>query len=208
MSGTLQSIVSIKKLLQTKLEESLQSDELLMDDRMEASQNQVKGRSAVVERGYRRRGRQDEGPGGPGLTSALHPLFFLPSIHMVPPPCHTSAPSPTVLLCCQITKWLFACYKQRKQILYRYYIYIEMFSPCWDVCIGPDITLMHTLRQYSFNSPTILHTFTYMYTVANSNLWEKVTETHFLSCWKWIYSTRYTSWYCLLLWNPSSLSVF
>lgn len=186
MSRTLQSIVYIKKLLQTKLEESLQVDELLMDDRMEASQNQVKGRSAVVERGYRRRGRQDEGPGGPGLTSALlfptH-CFFLPSIHMVPPPCHAPAPPPpTVLLCCQITKWLFACYKQRKQILYRYYIYIEMFSPSWDVCIGTNITLIHTLRQYSFNSPTILHTFTYMYTVANSNLWEKVTETHFLSC--------------------------
>lgn len=141
--------------------------------------------------------------------SFFPPIVFPPFHSHGTAPCHAPAPpSPTVLLCCQITKWLFACYKQRKQILYRYYIYIEMFCPCWDVCIGTDITLIHTLRQYSFNSPTILHTFTYMYTVANSNLWEKVTETHFLSCWKWIYSTRYTSWYCLLLWNPSFLSVF
>lgn len=163
MSRTLQSIVYIKKLLQTKLEESLQVDELLMDDRMEASQNQVKGRSAVVERGYRRRGRQDEGPGGPGLTSALlfptH-CFFLPSIHMVTPPCHAPAPPPpTVLLCCQITKWLFACYKQRKQILYRYYIYRNVFP------------LLGCVYWYKYNSDThtqtILiqqsHNLTYVY---------------------------------------------
>lgn len=44
-----------------------------------------------------------------------------------PGPYHLPELSADIILCCQITKWLFACCKQRKQILYRYYIYIDMF---------------------------------------------------------------------------------
>lgn len=115
-----------------------------------------------------------------GLTSALlltnnpHP----PYLSHVP-----ASPPSGVLLCCQITKWLFACYKQRKQILYRYYIYIEMFFPHWEVCIGTDIALIHTLRQYSFKAPQSyirLHTCTLLLTVTCGKTRK---ETHFLSCW-------------------------
>lgn len=56
-----------------------------------------------------------------------------------------------------------------------------MFFPRWDVCIGADITDTHT-QTILIQCPTILHTFTYMYAVAHSNLWEKLNETHFLSC--------------------------
>lgn len=43
-----------------------------------------------------------------------------------------------------------------------------MFFPRWDVCIGTDITLIHTLRQNSFNAPQSymrLHTCTLLLTV-------------------------------------------
>lgn len=86
-----------------------------------------------------------------GLTSAL--LLTNPPTLPFTCTCPLAPPPSGVLLCCQITKWLFACYKQRKQILYRYYIYIEMFFPRWEVCIGTDIALIHTLRQYSFKAP-------------------------------------------------------
>lgn len=151
-----------------------------MDDRIwRPSQNQVKSRSAAVERGYRRSGWRSRSWVHVS-TPFFQPIgFSLPAIHVSPPHAPPPAPPPlTVLLCCQITKWLFACYKQRKQILYRYYIYIEMFFPRWDVCIGTDITLIHTLRQYSFNAPQSyirLHTCTLLLTVTCWKSWTKHT---------------------------------
>lgn len=78
---------------------------------------------------------------------------------------HLPCPS-GVLLCCQITKWLFACYKQRKQILYRYYIYIDMFYH-WEMRIGIYIyiyiPLIRILKDNTHTErPTRLHTDTYI----------------------------------------------
>lgn len=86
-----------------------------------------------------------------------------------------------VLLCCQITKWLFACYKQRKQILYRYYIYIyiDMFFH-WEMRIGifTYTSDTHSQRQYTHLS---IQTQTYSkYRHGSSNLWKNLKETHFL----------------------------
>lgn len=97
-----------------------------------------------------------------------------------------------VLLCCQITKWLFACCKQRKQILYRYYIYIEMFFfPLGNAYWNTYTSDTHSQRQYTLKDPhsskhTRKHIRTYIihniYAIANSNLWKKLKESHFLSC--------------------------
>lgn len=147
---------------------------------LKEQKNQAECRTAAAGRGYWRRWRQDKGPGAGSHIST-------PFNKQPPNPpylSHVPAPPPSgVLLCCQITKWLFACYKQRKQILYRYYIYIEMFFPHWEVCIGTDIALIHTLRQYSFKAPQSyirLHTCTLLLTVTCG---KTLKETHFLSCW-------------------------
>lgn len=80
----------------------------------------------------------------------------------IPSHAHISSPCPVlsgVLLCCQITKWLFACYKQRKQILYRYYIYIDMFFH-WEMRIGIHIPLIPILKDNTHTQrSTVIHAY-------------------------------------------------
>lgn len=96
-----------------------------------------------------------------GITS--RGLEVLLSASVTPTHTHTfphPAPPSGVLLCCQITKWLFACYKQRKQILYRWYIYIHRYIFFhWEMSIGIHITLIHILK-----CDTHTHTPTHTYT--------------------------------------------
>lgn len=106
------------------------------------------------------------------------------AIRLNPSHAHMSFPLPDpsgVLLCCQITKWLFACYKQRKQILYRYYIYIDMFFH-WEMRIGIHIPLIHILKDNTQIKNPHSSTHSYIYAIANSNLWKNLKESHFLSC--------------------------
>lgn len=136
---------------------------------LKEQKNQAECRTAAAGRGYWRRWRQDKGPGAGSHIST-------PFNKQPPNPpylSHVPAPPPSgVLLCCQITKWLFACYKQRKQILYRYYIYIEMFFPPLGSVYWYRYSADTHTQAILIQSPTILHTFTYLYTVANSNLWK------------------------------------
>lgn len=107
-----------------------------------------------------------------GLTSA--PLLTnkpppYPTLPMYLPPC----PAPLQVYFCAVGSPSGCLHVISKG--YRYYIDAiytvhrnVFFLPHWEVCIGTDIDLTHTLRQYSFKVPQsyiCLHTCTLLLTV-------------------------------------------
>lgn len=101
-----------------------------------------------------------------GVFRCCYQAQFLPCTRFLPFPPRPPRPVLQVYLCAvRSPSGCLHVIKQRKQILYRYYIYIDMFFH-WEMRIGIHIPLIHILKDNTHitERPTLIYTLTLTHT--------------------------------------------